>query len=323
MTNIPLSAKERLEQARRELDAMRRKLNRGTFFTALIGIALLAVLGVYFYIGYKAAKDLMVPKNLVTFGKEILDKDILPDVRKTAEKEVPKLSVDLAKDLSKRLQNYLPEGRKKLEAFIIEQMDPTIEKLNLMAEDEFRKVLNEHRKEVEEAFKELAASTKSTKSAEKALDKVVKALEDEIKLNLQDEAYDILDTLKTANESWRDMAYNDKNLSEEAKRWQKLWMLTRLVWLKEAEGKTILPEWKDLRIKVLGTVKSVDAEKNTLTVMVRRGKKEEARTYKVTKGINLKDSAANLPEGTQVELRLAPRDPESVVSIIPRKAKKK
>jgi hypothetical protein len=325
MTTTPtpsaVSGRERLAQIQSELAAVRKRINRATFFTALIGIALLGLLGVYFYIGYKAAKEIMVPENLVTLGQEYIDA-YLPDAKARAEKEIIKASPGLADELSKQLYKSLPTYRTKLETFLIDQIDTNLKEATFVTDEEFRKFLRKHRSKMEESFRALA---KSPKQAEKPLNEIVAALEEDLEVNLQDEAAEMLDTIKTANINWRAMAFNDKDLSEEAKKERLVWMLARRLYLTQMEPGKLIEERpvKAISPRLLATVKSTDAKKGTITVVMRQNKKDVQKTFEVEKGAKLGVSLDKLTEGTQVELYLSPRNARTVVVIAPRKTKEK
>jgi len=328
MTTTPIppavSGGERLHQAERELVALRRRINRTTGITILIGIALLVLVGVYFYIGYGWLKEVTVPENLVTLGQRYLD-DNLPTAKKWAEERIVKSVPPLLASLSDSTYESLPEYQKKLESTLMERLDVALEESKLVGEEEFRNFLRQNRDMMKKSFKELAANPKK---AESNLNELVAAIEQDFDFNLRDQAAEFLDGIKSFNEYLLAAAY-DQDKSEEGKLTRKLGMLARRFWLDATEPGKAYPVVKTFRTpKILATVRSVDSDKNTLTVTVRHAKKDVERSYPVLKGLKPAGAGkaatlADLKAGTPVELQLSPSDNRTVTGITVRKAKEK
>src|SRR5438552_458518 len=115
-----VAIKTRLEQVQNELAALRRRTQRATWTTVIIGILLLGVLGVYFYIGYTEIASVRKPDMLVAYGMQMIDEN-LPELLRTAETEVNKNAPQWAETLSKQVLDQSPYLRAELEKHSMEQ----------------------------------------------------------------------------------------------------------------------------------------------------------------------------------------------------------
>jgi hypothetical protein len=225
-----MTAKERLEHAQRELTQMRARLNRGSTFTVVIGFALLVLLGVYFWIGSKLWAEVTEPKQLVNYVYTQID-DYIPEARKMVEREVKKNAPTWAKELSKEALAYVPEARKHLQEIAITELEKSLEKTELVTEEEFRKFLRKHRSMVEQRLKGLA---KDPGAANREITELFNALEDDMQVDLKADAAKLLKLVKSLNRNMRDMQHGAE-LSEGQKLERQTWMIARRIYLQTFE----------------------------------------------------------------------------------------
>jgi hypothetical protein len=207
----------------------------------------------------------------------------------------------------------VPQARPRIEQFLLDQMDETLKKANLMSEDQFRKFINERRPLMEKTFQELASNQKLSESS---MDEIFKAMELEMGGSMQDEAINLLGTIKNTNAYWKDLSAGN-DLTDEAKLERRVLQLARLL-VNEATDpnkvrtavKTYTPERRTLG----AVVKSVDAGNHSLTLSVPPYKKGSVKTYKLNNDLKIHTvagkevSLADLKEGTRVIVTLGSDD---------------
>jgi hypothetical protein len=241
----PLTTKERLDQAQKELSHMRQRFERGGRLTIILGSLIIVVLGVYFYLGAKIWAEVTEPDKLVNWMSVQLD-DHMPGLRTSLEKEIIKAAPGMAASLSKQLIKSLPDARKKLEIFAADQFDESIKEADLVTEENLRRFLKKHKVML---TKEFAALAQSEKAADKSVDILANAMEEELDVDFQKDAKKTLKTLKAANVNWKDMTAGSK-LSEDQKLERRVWQLARRLQL-QYEGnepplaKNAVPKGKD------------------------------------------------------------------------------
>jgi hypothetical protein len=243
----PLSTKERLDQAQKQLADMRRRFERGSRLTIVLGSVFILALGIYFYLGAKVWAELTQPEKLVNWASVQLD-DHMPGLRTSLEKEIIKAAPDMAASLSRQLIKAIPDARKKLAVFAADRFDESLKEADLLTEANMRRVLKTHRAMLTKQF---AALEKDEKVADKSMQELVDALENELDVDFQKDAKKALKTLKAANVNSKDILAGSK-LTEDQKLERRVWQLARRLQLQYqgvepplVKGGKLLPQGKD------------------------------------------------------------------------------
>jgi hypothetical protein len=234
----PNSGQDRLEAARRELQQLKAKINFSTNLTIVIAIVMMCALGGWLGYGSYLWDQVTEPGMLVNYvGTEYIDKKI-PGLSTSLAREIERSSPTWAKNLSDKMIGSMPDARIKLESFVLEQMETTIQKTHGLTEDEIRKFIKKNRSTLEKNFKELASNQELPKVY---MEEIELAMDDDLKVDMQAEAIEILTTLKNANKAWKNMLGN-KNLSNEEQLERRVWTLARRLQLEEFEPERLVPE---------------------------------------------------------------------------------
>jgi len=213
---------ERLEATHRQLKAMRRRFQRSTWITAIIGFGLLALVAGYFAYGYTEISDFRNPDLLVALVGDAVDQAI-PEIRRTVEAEVNNNAPVWAEQVSQQVVATIPTGRQKLEDYACEQADTIIEQLDVMGEKEFRRLLAENRPAVEEAIRQLKEDQELSDDIVLALEA---ALEKELKIGMEDQAALLLAVIKELNKKMKALQAGE-DLDEEQQAERRALMLAR------------------------------------------------------------------------------------------------
>ena len=151
------SIKVRLDDTERLLKDFTARTRRGNLITIIVGVLLLTVMGSYFAYGYSEISTLTEPNMLIGAAENWIEEQ-LPEVRKSLEAEVNKSAPIWAESLSKQAQASLPTIREKLEEYVLQQVDQSVENAVNLTEDHFRQLLRDKRTVLEAGFEDLATS---------------------------------------------------------------------------------------------------------------------------------------------------------------------
>lgn len=187
------------------------RTRRGNLLTMIVGAIILVMLSGYFAYGYSEIASVTEPKTLVSAAETWLE-DQIPEVRKQLENEVDKSAPIWAESLSKQAQSSLPTLREKLEAYVVEQVDQTMEHTVNLTEEHFRKMLKEKRGVLEDGFKDLATSPQLAAESLKELEQI---LEGAFQADMKQGADDLFATLKLMSEKLERLKANKEMTSEE------------------------------------------------------------------------------------------------------------
>lgn len=158
------SIKARLDDTERLLKEFTVRTRRGNLVTIIVGVLILSVMGGYFAYGYSEISTLTEPNTLIGAAETWIEEQ-LPEVRKSLEAEVNKSAPVWAESLSKQAQSSLPTIREKLEEYVLQQVDQSVENAVSLTEDHFRQLLRDKRTVLEEGFKDLATSPELAKES--------------------------------------------------------------------------------------------------------------------------------------------------------------
>jgi hypothetical protein len=213
-----LDASERLLQ---DCASRTRRANR---LTVIVGVGLLLLLGGYFAYGYQQISSVMEPDTLVSVAEQWLE-DKLPEGRQAAQAEIDKSAPVWAENLSKQAQTSLPSIREKLEGYVVEQVDQTIDQTVDVTETRFRDFLRDNRDLLEKGFKDLATSPKL---ADESLEQLVEALNSKLEVDMKLGSKELFTTLEQMNVKLQRLRDDRKLTPEEAMERRALTLLRRL-----------------------------------------------------------------------------------------------
>lgn len=202
------SLQDRINRLQTELVVLRKRTDRSTTLTLIVGVLVLAALSYYFYFGYTQIRSVMDADTLVTYAQQMLEEN-LPDALRQVESEIKTSAPVWAKTLSQNAVASIPSARMKLEEYVLEQADATLKEVNVMSDDHFRKFVRENRAEIEQKFKELGDNPKL---AEKSLLDLESRLDREMQKEMQTQAGDFLVSVAMANAQLKKLAAG-KNLT--------------------------------------------------------------------------------------------------------------
>jgi hypothetical protein len=200
------------------------RTHRGNVMTIIVGILLLGLLGGYFYYGYSQISSVMEPETLVNAAQTWLD-DQLPQVRRQLEAQIDKSAPEWAENLSKQAQSSLPTIREKLEGYVLEQVDQTVEQTVTITEDKFRQFLRDRRDLLETGFKDLSTSPELAKES---LSQLEAALNESMQTDMKQGASDLYATLTQMTEKLAHLHANQHLTPQETLERQILMQLRRL-----------------------------------------------------------------------------------------------
>ena len=168
---------DRAEAIYRELKSMRRRFQIGSWVTLIVGGLLLALVAVYFSIGYSEISDLRDPDLIVSFVGQTVD-DQIPIVRQRIESEINNNAATWAEQASQQVVDGIPTLREHIEQLALQQSDTVIAKIDVVGEQQFRRLLDENRSTMQKAIEDL-------KNDEDVSEEVLLALQQAIEKELQ------------------------------------------------------------------------------------------------------------------------------------------
>jgi hypothetical protein len=211
-----------LQQAERELAALKVKLRSSSRLTGIVGLVILALLSGYFYYGYTEINSLLQPKQIVNAASDFIDQQ-LPEIRQQLESQIKNNSGEWMQTASDEALNAIPQLRAAIEDFAIDHMNEVMDQVATITEDEFRKFITDNRELVETTFKELADNPKVSDELLKQLEA---ALDQQLGVEMKSQAEDLLDLLaKLADEV--ESLREGKNLGELERKKRSILMIAR------------------------------------------------------------------------------------------------
>ena len=264
------SANEQVETVRQQLRKLRRRIRIGSWMTTIVGLALLCLVAFYFIYGYLEISTLKDPERLVALVGQTIDQSI-PEVRKRLQQEVDNNAESWAQLASERALEAAPAAREKLEEYICKGTDLLIDKLEVVGEQEFRRMLGENRATLEKALKELKDEDEISQGTVVLLEE---AMEKELQLSMQDQAQAMFAMVSDVNAGMKNLAENE-DLNEVQQCERRVLMLARR-----------------LQLHYFGDVRIEDLTPKALTEAV-----EDLETRRLQQ--QAKDAAARRGERTQ------------------------
>jgi hypothetical protein len=236
------SANEQLETARRELRKLRRWIRFGSWLTTIVALLLLGLVAWYFTYGYLEISALKDPEMLVSLVGQTIDQSI-PQLRQRLEQEVDNNAKAWAQQASEQALAAAPTLRENLEDYICKGTDLLIDELEVVGEQEFRRVLAENRATLEKALEELEDEDEISDGTVLLLEE---AMEKELQLSMQDQAQAVFAIVSDLNASMKTLAKGE-DLNEVQQCERRVLMLARRLQLEHFGDVRI----EDLAPKVL------------------------------------------------------------------------
>ncbi|HVC98419.1 MAG TPA: hypothetical protein VND64_32430 [Pirellulales bacterium] len=195
-SSLSSSLEDRLDSVQRELAAQQRKLVGRTRFTGFIAAIVLVALSVYFYYGYTQLNELTEAAKLVALA-EITIVDNLAPARRILEDEIKSGAPGWADQLSREVQESLPQAREELEKYIVEQMKMMIDATGALTEEQLRGFFKDNHDVLERGLQDLSSSPDM---AEQTMQELMAALDKQLSKQMHDEALELFATLSLMSE---------------------------------------------------------------------------------------------------------------------------
>ncbi len=192
----------RLEQAHRDIKALRGRVSSGAWLTLLLGALVLAALSFYFWYGHNQISEFVKPSTLTGMGQTMLDEKI-PEVRLQVQEEIVKQSPAWVKRLSDQAIEGMPNARVRLVDYVSKQIERGLEQNELVSGEQFRRVLRENREKLERDAQDLATSPELT---EERFDQLVELLDKDLGIGLKDKSEIVLGSLFSLNQKLERLA---------------------------------------------------------------------------------------------------------------------
>jgi len=224
------SLEDRLDSVQRELAAQQRKLVGRTRFTGFIAAIVLVALSVYFYYGYTQLNELTEPTKLVALAENTIVDNLAP-ARKILEDEIKSGAPGWADQLSREVQESLPQAREELEKYIVEQMEMMIDATGALTEEQLRGFFKDNHDVLERGLQDLASSPDM---AEQTMQELIAALDKQLSKQMHDEALELFATLALMSEKLARLK-SGQGLNAEQQLERQVLMLTRRMQLETVE----------------------------------------------------------------------------------------
>jgi len=229
----------RLDNAQTRLDNLRRSVKRSSIITVCIGGALLLLLTGYFTYGYVTILAFVnKPDELVSFVSTRVE-DYLPEARRQAETIIKEDAPEWAEMASEELVASAPDIREKLEKLIFDQTEKLVQTLAGFTAKQFKTFLVEQRPMFEATIQELSSSDKVP---EETMAELTEALENNLQVNMQEQADDLLGTLIALNEMLEKLA-DERDLTREESYLRRAMMILRRVHLEQVDPSFVGKKW--------------------------------------------------------------------------------
>jgi hypothetical protein len=213
---------EQLKQLHKTLSAERQRAQWSARITAFVGTVCLLAITCYFAYGYHRFRQVTEPENIVDVAQTLVD-DNLPKARAALEKEVIKSAPEWAEGLSRKAQDSMPEARKKVQQYFVEETERTLDEVAVLSEKQFREFLRKNKPTLEKKYKELA---ESPELAEKSLQELELPLDEAFQTEMRTLAARASRDLTSANQNLIRLKER-KNLTQEQEIERQVWMIVR------------------------------------------------------------------------------------------------
>lgn len=230
---------KRLEGAQTQLDSLRRGVKRSAIISTCIGVVLLLLLTGYFTYGYLQILNFVnKPEEAVSLVGQTVE-DMLPDARKQLETMIVNDSPAWAERASEELVANAPKIREQLEALIFEQTEQLVETLAGFTAKEFEQFLVDQRPMLEAEIRELSSANTVP---EKTMAELTQALENNLQVNIQEQADELLKTVRALNDKLSALS-EGRDLTREESYMRRAMMILRRVQLEQQDPDFVGKKW--------------------------------------------------------------------------------
>ena len=220
-----LALDKRLEASQGELELLRRNIRRSSLFSTIVGVLLLLLLTGYFTYGYvKIAAFLDEPEQFISLVAQTAE-DYLPKGRKDLEATITESAPEWAERASEELVARAPDVRKALEDSILVQTDLLVQELSGFTEKEFHDFLINQRPTLETSIREWSSGEEVP---EETIAVLQEALDKELQANTQQQADVLLHTLYALKDKLKKLAEGRYLNGEESLERQAMMIIRRL-----------------------------------------------------------------------------------------------
>ena len=229
MSSVPVSndidtlaLQKKCERLRQQLARERRRMVQASVLTVIIGVAIMILLGIFFYKGYHAISTNTEPSKIVDWLQTTVD-DNIPDVQRSIAQQIERNAPIWAEDMSKQLVSSAPQARRKIEDGFLQHVDNTLKETAVLSDQEFGKVLSSHR----ELFDQLINDAKKgVKPAERSLEQLDIALESDLQVDMKSEAKNLLNNIESVRANLNHLAAA-KHLGPDQEAEKQFYMIAR------------------------------------------------------------------------------------------------
>jgi hypothetical protein len=229
------SLEDRLDTVQRELAAQQRKLVGRTRFTGFVAAIVLVALSGYFYYGYTQLNELTEPAKLVALAENTIVDNLAP-ARKVLEDEIKSGAPGWAEQLSREVQESLPQARAELEQYIVEQMEMMIDATGALTEEQLRGFFKDNHDILERGIQDLSSSPDM---AEQTMQELITALDKQLSKQMHDEALELFATLSLMSEKLARLK-GGQGLNAEQQLERQVLMLTRRMQAQTVESENAM-----------------------------------------------------------------------------------
>lgn len=200
---------------------------------------MLLLLTGYFTYGYVTILGFVnKPDELVSFVSTRVE-DYLPEARRQAETIIKEGAPEWAETASDELVTNAPKIREQLEKLIFDQTEKLVNTLAGFTAKEFKTFLEEQRPMFEATIQELSSTEKVP---DETMADLTEALENNLQVNMQEQADDLLGTLIALNEMLEKLA-DEKDLTREESYLRRAMMILRRVHLEQVDPSMVGKKW--------------------------------------------------------------------------------
>ena len=224
------SLQSRLDNLHRSIEKERKRASRSSLLALIAAVLLLGLLGVYFYIGYRAFEEVKKPETIVTYVADQISQK-LPEARHEVETQVKDQAPKLAEQLSTEAQRQTPVATKKITETVIDQAQGAIDQALGTVEEHFRAYLRQNKDMLDRKFDELR---KNPTLAKKSLEELEVPLDAEFSLDMKNNARDVAWLFGSMTVNLKHLK-NEKGLTPDEKQERRVWMLLRAMQLQAVD----------------------------------------------------------------------------------------
>lgn len=223
-SKTPKTPIERIAAAQSDLKSLRRRFQLGTWLTVIVGFGLLALLTAYFTIGYREISRFRDPDLIVSYVGQTID-DGLPRLRQQIQQRVDSDAPVWAEQASQQVLVMMPSFRKSAEEYACQQAEAAIDRIDVVGEREFRRILDENRDTVNRAIKDLENEHEVSDGVVLMLEE---AIQKELQLSMEQQAAALLEIVKDVNKNMKQILANENLTAEQLAERRVLMLAKRL-----------------------------------------------------------------------------------------------